>query len=517
MDRKYPEKDVSGAETIIEESEDEVDRIIIRSNPAKATVYVNGFYRGETPLTLEDPEKGEYSITLEKDGYRRYKAWLRYGGSGTLEYERTLEELTGFVLLEYLPLTADAYIDSKPILPGLTEMPVGRYSLEVREFGYEKESRTIEVSEDETTHIRVALEDAELRIENLRIRPKIFSPKDPGALGSADITFWVSTYGSGSIAVRNDLGMTVFTHEFESFSEWNQAFRWDGTDASGEVLADGTYTVEVTAAAVQGDIKEIKDTAEGRIVLDRSAQTRFRSTYSGVAGLIFSPVPEVLPPLRTTFSFGVLAHVGERTGGWYSRVPVQAALRISPVKNLETIVQLTVFPQSEETTPFSAGVSVKYLFIRTDHLALAASLKGTYLANDGLDTLTNFTGGAVSVNFSAGSGPFRFVLSPEVQISPLRIVYDTGASYPVVPVYVWAYGRFGFLLDFHALSIGLSSAFRFKPFSEGFQIHWPAAAGLEVYWVIPNSRIGIHGTVSGEYSPVQGFFLLAGLGFGVVL
>ncbi len=503
-----------GKYTVIEDSDNEVDRIVLRSNPSKARVYINGFYRGETPLTIEDPPRGEYSITLEKEGYRSFEAWIRYGGSGTLEYERTLEELTGFVSLDYSPVTADAFLDSQRIFPGLTEMPVGRYYLEVREFGFETESRTIEIREDQATHVGIDLEKAELRIENLRIRPKIFSPADPAALGSADITFWVSSYGSGRVVVRDSAGKSVFVHEIERFTAWDQAVRWDGRDMEGEILEDGAYGVEVTVFSPRGIIE---DDAEGRVTLDRSARTRFRSAYSGIAGLLFTPVPEALPPLRTIFTFGVLAHVGERMGSRYSRVPAQLALRISPIKNFETLVQLTVFPQSEESTPFSTGLSVKYLFLHTDHLGFAVGLKGTYLANERLDTLTNFTGGALSVNFSAGSGPFRFLLAPEIQISPYRIVYDTSASYPVLPVYVWSYGRVGVLLDFHALSIGLSGVFRFKPFSEGFQIHWPVAAGIEAYWVIPGSRMGLFGAFSGEYSPLQGFALLAGLGIGVVL
>ena len=45
-------------------------RIVVRSNPEKAGVMVNGRWRGRTPLTLENMPFGKYTVRVVQPGYK---------------------------------------------------------------------------------------------------------------------------------------------------------------------------------------------------------------------------------------------------------------------------------------------------------------------------------------------------------------------------------------------------------------------------------------------------------------
>jgi len=67
-----------------------------------------------------------------------------------------------------------------------------------------------------------------------------------------------------NIAVRNSSGLTVFTTEGET-ATGKHTFEWDGRDNSGNQMADGPYTVIVSAQDREGNLQDVAQTTFGRV------------------------------------------------------------------------------------------------------------------------------------------------------------------------------------------------------------------------------------------------------------
>ncbi len=70
--------------------------------------------------------------------------------------------------------------------------------------------------------------------------------------GSVDYKFESPSEGSAEITVRNDAGKIVFNQADVSITKGEQTFKWDGTDSSGNRLANGTYTIQIHAKDAEG-------------------------------------------------------------------------------------------------------------------------------------------------------------------------------------------------------------------------------------------------------------------------
>jgi hypothetical protein len=67
---------VRGEQRIVS-SGDAVGSLVVHSDPAGATVYVDGRFAGQTPLTLATIAAGEHRVQLARAGYRRAYGWSR--------------------------------------------------------------------------------------------------------------------------------------------------------------------------------------------------------------------------------------------------------------------------------------------------------------------------------------------------------------------------------------------------------------------------------------------------------
>lgn len=89
--------------------------------------------------------------------------------------------------------------------------------------------------------------------------------------GSASMNVNLASEANVSIAIKDSAGKVVRTLDKGSLKAGDQTVDWDGLDAQGNKLADGSYTVEITA----------KDSA-GKAV------TATPSSYVTVSGVVFS-------------------------------------------------------------------------------------------------------------------------------------------------------------------------------------------------------------------------------------
>ena len=52
-------------------------QVLIQTNPVDAEVYINGEFSGNTPLVQKLSHKETYSISVEKEGYRPQRRFIR--------------------------------------------------------------------------------------------------------------------------------------------------------------------------------------------------------------------------------------------------------------------------------------------------------------------------------------------------------------------------------------------------------------------------------------------------------
>lgn len=74
----------------------------VRSSPVAARVYVDGLFRGSTPLELNDLAPGRHFLTLERDGFERVADIVEVNTDQQANLERSLIPLRGYARLHQL-------------------------------------------------------------------------------------------------------------------------------------------------------------------------------------------------------------------------------------------------------------------------------------------------------------------------------------------------------------------------------------------------------------------------------
>ncbi len=128
--------------------------ISVSSYPSGANVYLDGTYKGTTPLTIPDLSIGSYVIKITKSGYNDIfkKATVSSGETATIS--ASLNTLTGSIYANSEPKGAKIYLDEnyKGQTPQtILNVPIGEHTLKFSKNGYEEISRTITVASDQTT------------------------------------------------------------------------------------------------------------------------------------------------------------------------------------------------------------------------------------------------------------------------------------------------------------------------------------------------------------------------------
>jgi len=133
-------------------------RLYIESYPSGAYVYINGIYKGTTPLNLElDP--GTYSIRIEKSGYRTEYETVTLSPGDTRSIFKDLEPLKAKLYVHSNPSSASVYIDGiyKGITPLTLELDPGTYSIRIEKSGYRTEYETVTLSPGDTRTVSKSL------------------------------------------------------------------------------------------------------------------------------------------------------------------------------------------------------------------------------------------------------------------------------------------------------------------------------------------------------------------------
>jgi len=497
-------------------SKNEDSGLRIKSTPSGAHVYLDNRYMGITPLTIDDIDPGQYTITIKKYGYYSESVWIRYSGDYE-SYYFDLEEITGFLKVQTDPPDAEIRYDSV-WLPAnrMHELAVGSRTIRVRAFGYEETSRQVQINERQVTELSVTLERAQFDISALRSNRTAFNPRNAGLLGSARIHFQVSTYGRGRAEILDSQGQTVFSLDLGRFDTWQQSFQWDGRGSDGAPLPDGGYTVRIEGTGEQAGEQ---DSAELGLLIDSSIVLRFRSLWSGSAGLLYAPSPEILPAGSLQVSSLVLVHASGSGSDAVIRAPLNLGVRsgIGPRNLFEvdaSVGGIVGYIDETVSLPWFVSAAFKASLLRptgTFDLSSAAQVKFTY-QNTHTDTLANFRGLSVGLPGGVHLGPVSLLFSPEMILSWEAV----GTDPPPPAAYGWLYGRFGLILDLSAFSVGTSISLRSLRFDQGLGIDLPFQSALEAHWLIPGTQLIVSASVAGDFAAADDFYLFGGVGLGIL-
>ncbi len=137
-----------------------VGSLSINSSPSGAEVYLNGVYRGLTPLLISNLYPGTYQIQLRKSGYKDFISSINVIPGTTSSYNFTLIPLLGTINIFSNPSGAEVYIDRvyKGKTPlSLTDIPSGTYDLRITLSGYEEYFERITLAPGEVKQVSVNL------------------------------------------------------------------------------------------------------------------------------------------------------------------------------------------------------------------------------------------------------------------------------------------------------------------------------------------------------------------------
>ncbi len=492
----------------------------ILSTPDNAEVYVDNRFVGTTPLLLEDLQRGRYRLTIRKNGFYAYTAWVSYDAE-YVRYEVTLDRITGFLSVTAVPEDAEILVGDTTLSSGtVAELPIGVYTVRVRAFGYQDYQSTARVRERSLTSLQVTLLEAPFELSGLRASRPVFNPRSPGLLGSTRISFRVTTYGSGEARISAADGRVVRRVPLPRFTTWRQSFIWQGRDQAGALLPDGAYTVSIDA---RGEGEESLQVAETTVRIDSSVRIGIRSLWSGSSGTLFAPVPEALPAASLQISTAVMAHAAQTADGLSILAPwnlgLRAGLGPKPANPLELDAQAGVvlgYAASNSdplVAPFFASLALRSVLAKPAGISGAGGAVQAKLAYYGLDsdTMANFTGLSLGVPLMLRLGPVTLTGTPELMLSPWRVSYDP-AQARVVSATLWGYGRAGLLVEAGPFTAGLSAAVRSTPFAGGLGLNLPFQAGAEAHLLLPGTQLYLSALVAGEFSGLDNLYLLGGAG-----
>jgi len=132
----------------------------ILSNPQGAEVYLNGIYKGITPIMISDLSPGNYQVQLRKSGYKDFLTYVTVYSGMTTSYNFTLVPLLSTLNIFSTPSSADVYINEvykgkTPFI--ISDLSFGTYNIRISLTGYEDYVESIVLNPGEVKQINVSL------------------------------------------------------------------------------------------------------------------------------------------------------------------------------------------------------------------------------------------------------------------------------------------------------------------------------------------------------------------------
>lgn len=141
----------------------------VKSNPNGAKIYINGDYKGITPIELNLKE-GKYNLTISMENYENFTTEVVVF-SGQIKYiNAQLVSILGKLIINSNPTSANVYINGnyKGITPLTLSLPSGNYKIELKKEGYDDYVLTTNVYNYKTTNLTLTLKKGgKYKFENM--------------------------------------------------------------------------------------------------------------------------------------------------------------------------------------------------------------------------------------------------------------------------------------------------------------------------------------------------------------
>lgn len=143
--------------------------IKVTSSPSGAYVYMDGVYKGRTPLTLSSVSTQKHNIELDLSGYYDWRTTVTVSTGVTSYVNAHLtsipSETTGAIDVVSYPAGADVFLDNKyqgktPAagVYTISNVPVGSHTMRVALSGYQDYTTSVGVSAATTSHVTATLQ-----------------------------------------------------------------------------------------------------------------------------------------------------------------------------------------------------------------------------------------------------------------------------------------------------------------------------------------------------------------------
>ena len=300
--------------------EDELAGIIIKTNVEAAEVYINGDLVGKTPFATTDISATHYNLEIRKSGYDTITCKIYPRKRYTYTYNFVMQKTCGFINVKNYPSGSYVYIDGSRQSSFPYEVYPGSHTVKVRKFGYEDFEEKIYVENHKTVTVNAALKVAPFKISNFKISKSKINPDYSSGIGKVTFSFDVTNDGSAILSVCDRYGNEVWTHDYNSFSTWEQSITWDGRGDMGENLPDGQYSVNLYSFDYDESIP---------IKIDRSMiypLSTFTPAGSGIGSLPCA-FGDGVNYVKLFVDFGPLVSINDTKVGLYS-LPVTTGLII---------------------------------------------------------------------------------------------------------------------------------------------------------------------------------------------
>ncbi|MGZ3769328.1 MAG: PEGA domain-containing protein [Bdellovibrio sp.] len=198
--------------------------VSIKTEPAKAKVFIGGKYQGVTPLVLNLAE-GTYEISVEKNEYKSVDKKIMVDPQNPANLYFALEAEVGyFRMKQVLPVDARIQIDGKDYgvsVGDQMQLSVGHHEIVVSSPGYEQYSETFEIFPDKILNVEVQLKFIYTKIWTEEVR-QIMALVDAKKYQDA------IDYGIKEAASGNDftLGNYYIGYSYFKLQNYDDAVKW---------------------------------------------------------------------------------------------------------------------------------------------------------------------------------------------------------------------------------------------------------------------------------------------------
>ncbi len=124
----------------------------VSSEPAGASVLLNGATRGTTPCTLDRIPSGTVEVEINLKGYATHRSQIVLKAGDVVEVPAPLKAIPSGLTVHSIPEKARIYVNNQfrgetPVV--MTNLPPGEYRLRAEKRGYESDARNITLKPEE--------------------------------------------------------------------------------------------------------------------------------------------------------------------------------------------------------------------------------------------------------------------------------------------------------------------------------------------------------------------------------